>query len=654
MSIQLIDVKGIGKKTLEALNQQNIWSIEDLVFRYPKKYETFTLVEIDEQYDQETITIKGVVTSKPELNFQSSISPLKFKMIVNQKSIEVIAFNRAYLMYQIKVNDVLAVKGKYEHKEKKIIAQVIEEAHKLTPIKPIYGFDEIADKIVTKIMTEIFDKEHISLEETIPTEYIKKYKLPSRQNAHHMIHLPKTIDDTKKAIRRFKYEEALFLQARLLSSRIETYQRPPKQYDIHKIKKIIEQLPYELTEDQKKAVNDIYRDFKQNHASFRLIQGDVGSGKTMVAAIAAIAAITANEQVSLMVPTELLANQHYQTFANQFKSLKIALLTGKTKDKIELKKAIQQGEYDLIIGTHALIESDVIFKNLGLVIIDEQHKFGVKMRDELISKAKTKDILYLTATPIPRSLALTLFGGNNVSSIKEKPKQRKPVVTKYILNNELNLLFEDLNRRLSKGEQAYIVAPAITSTIIDDNIYQVYEQIKDHIQGPIIMLHGQMKADEKELAMVRFYETKGSVLLATTMIEVGLDVPQASLIAIFAAEHFGLSQLHQLRGRVGRSTIESVCYLISSKDDIERLEILTKTNDGFLLSHYDLESRGPGDFLGVEQSGYFSFQFLNLATDEVILLEAQKNVLEILNNPNFKEQPEYDYFRRFTHQKVKL
>jgi ATP-dependent DNA helicase RecG len=654
MSVSLIEVKGIGQKLLQNLNQENIGSIEDLVFRYPKKYEDFLIVEPEIKYNEQIITIKAIVISKPEINFTSSISPVKFKIKSNQHTLEVIAFNRNYLMYQIHINDQIYIKGKYDHNEKKIFAQIIENKKIIEQLKPIYGYQNIYDKTITKIMTEIFNKKHITLEETIPEELLKQYKLPSKMKAHQLIHLPKSREDVHQALRRFKYEEALMLQIRLIANRIETYQRPPKQYDISFIKKAIQTIPYELTNDQKKAVNDIYHDFKQSHASFRLIQGDVGSGKTMVAAIAALAAISAQEQVSFMAPTELLASQHYQMLSRQFKHLRIALLTGKTKDKLKVKSLLKEGYYDLVVGTHALIETDVVFKNLGLVIIDEQHKFGVKTRDQLISKAHTKDIIYLTATPIPRSLALTLFGGNNVSSIKEKPLLRKPIQTKYLLQDELDVFYKDINQRISQGEQAYIVVPAISSSKIEDNLYNVYEEIKNHIKGTIFILHGQMKAYDKEQTMIQFMETKGSVLLATTMIEVGIDIANATLIAIFAAEHFGLSQLHQLRGRVGRGTLESVCYLISSKEDIERLDILTKTDDGFLLSQYDLESRGPGDFLGIEQSGYFSFQFLNMGTDEAILLEAQKNALDLLKKQDFKTNPKYQYLQRFTHQKLKL
>jgi ATP-dependent DNA helicase RecG len=654
MSIELIEIKGIGQKLLKNLNQENIRSIEDLISRYPKRYEEFNIVEPARTYDEQTITMSGIIISKPEMNIVSSTSPLKFKIKSNEEIIEVIAFNRAYLMYQIHINDPITVKGKYDHKDKKIIAQIIESTKKIAPLKPMYGYENIYDKTMTKIISEIFLKNLIALEETLPKDLLKKYKLPSKIKAHQLIHLPKSKEDVNQALRRFKYEEALMLQLRLIANRIETYKRAPKKYDISIIKAAIQTIPYELTNDQKNAVNDIYRDFKQDHASFRLIQGDVGSGKTMVAAIAALAAISAHEQVSFMAPTELLANQHYQMLSKQFKHLKIALLTGKTKDKSKMKTLIKEGYYDLVIGTHALIEADVVFKNLGLVIIDEQHKFGVKTRDELISKAHAKDIIYLTATPIPRSLALTLFGGNNVSSIKEKPLLRKPIQTKYLLQNELAILYDDINERISQGEQAYIVVPAISSTKIEDNLYNVYEQIKEHIKGKIFILHGQMKADDKEQTMIQFLETKGSVLLATTMIEVGIDIANATLIAIFAAEHFGLSQLHQLRGRVGRGSLESICYLISHKEDIERLDILTKTDDGFLLSQYDLESRGPGDFLGIEQSGYFSFQFLNMATDEAILLEAQKNALELLKKQDFQTNPEYRYLHRFTHQKLKL
>jgi ATP-dependent DNA helicase RecG len=301
----------------------------------------------------------------------------------------------------------------------------------------------------------------------------------------------------------------------------------------------------------------------------------------------------------------------------------------------------------LVIGTHALIEKDVEFSNLGFVIIDEQHKFGVNTREDLIVKAKSKDVLYLTATPIPRTLAMVAFGESHVSIIKEKPKNRLPVETIYIQKTEVKQLYDSIQHAINRKEHVYLVVPAITSDKVTDNIETVYEEIKSRFDCMLFVLHGKLSPEEKDKVMENFVYTPGSILLATTMIEVGIDVPTATLIGIYAAESFGLSQLHQLRGRVGRGDLQSACYLISEKEDVERLELLSKINDGFKLSEYDLIARGPGDFLGVDQSGYLKFDFLDILSDYPILIEAQKNVVSLFLRPDFKTNPAYKYLNKY-------
>lgn len=643
MDIKLDQIKGIGPNTLRILRNHHIWSTYDLVLNYPRAYESLSITTLDKAKDKETITVQAVILTEPQMFRYAKGERITFKAQVFEKTIDVVVFGRGYLLKQLKVKDDVVIKGVYHLYERQMVAASIVSFDKSQPIKPLYHIEGIHDRNLSAIIHNVFHERKVSIYETIPQQYVEKYHLLSREKALYYLHFPRTMDDIKTAERRFKYEEAFDLHLKLNAKQVSKHERKPKAYDLDQIKTLISELPYELTKDQKAAVNDIFRDFKKPFASYRLIQGDVGSGKTVVVLLAIYTAITAGEQVTFMAPTELLANQHYQYFTSMLKSCKIALLSGKTKCKDQMKKMIKDHEYDLIIGTHALIESDVEFSNLGLVIIDEQHKFGVNTREELINKAHSKDVIYLTATPIPRTLAMLAFGDAHVTFIKEKPQDRIPVQTEYITKEKIEELYQSIRTAISRKEHVFLVVPAIDSEKVTDNIETVYESISKLFDCPIYVLHGRLPNDEKESMMEQFVYTPGSIMIATTMIEVGIDIPTATLIGIYAAEHFGLSQLHQLRGRVGRGNLKSICYLISEKSDIERLETLSKTDDGFVLSEYDLQVRGPGDFLGVEQSGFFKFDFLDLNHDQAILKEAEHNVLELLELPDFKTNPKYKY-----------
>lgn len=654
LEIKLQEIKGVGPSILYTLRNNHIWSTYDLILKYPKTYEDFTITSLDKAKHKDTITVQAIITSELQMLRYSKKERVIFNAKVFDQTIEIIVFGRGYLMKQLKINDQIVVKGVYHLYRKQIVAASVMMLDKKVPIKPIYGIEGIYDRTLSSIVQTIFNENKVSIYETIPKQFIDMYHLLPREEAYKKLHLPQTIDDIHKAERRFKYEEAFYLQLKLMSQQASHHERLPKPYDLNKVKELISELPYILTQDQKDAVNDIFRDFKKPFASYRLIQGDVGSGKTLVTLISIYAAITAGEQVSFMAPTELLASQHYQYFTSHLTSCKIALLSGKTKRKDQLKESIKNHEYDLVIGTHALIEDDVEFSNLGLVVIDEQHKFGVNTRDELIAKAHAKDVIYLTATPIPRTLAMIAFGESHVSIIKEKPKDRIPIETFYIQKDKLGELYKSIDSAIERKEHIFLVVPAIDSEKVDDNINTVYEEIYARFSCPIFVLHGKLPSDEKEHMMENFVYTPGSIMLATTMIEVGIDIPTATLIAIYSAEHFGLSQLHQLRGRVGRSTLKSVCYLISDKEDVERLELLSKIDDGFKLSEYDLIARGPGDFLGVEQSGYLKFNFLELLSDYPILIEAQKNVLSLISKSDFKTNPAYKYLNKYILDSLKI
>ncbi len=643
MDVKLDQIKGIGPSTLRILRNNGIWSAYDLVLRIPKGYEDFSIMTLHDAKHKEVITVLGKIMTPLQLIRGGKVERIVFKAEVLSETIDIVVFGRSYLLKQLNLHDVIQIKGIYDLYRNQINASSVVKAEKRVEIKPAYGIEGLYDKSIMNLVETIRNEKLVTIYENIPQVYVDKYRLMSRQDAYFNLHLPKDMNTIYQAKRRMKYEEAFFLQLKLMANQRKGEKRLPKNYDLHAVKHIIEMLPYELTQDQKEAVNDIFRDFKKDHSTYRLIQGDVGSGKTVVALLAAYAMVTAKEQVSIMAPTELLATQHFQLFSSILKDVKIALLTSKTKNKEELKEAIKHHEYDIIIGTHAMIESDVLFHHLGLIIIDEQHKFGVQTREQLIQKAHTKDILYLTATPIPRTLALLAFGESHVSWIKEKPKERKAIETRYITRDHVQEVYDKMHAALLKKEHCMVIVPAIDSELIEDNIEKMEQELKREFHVELFTLHGKKTHLEQEDAMRSFLTTPGSILLSTTMVEVGIDIPTATVMTIFHAERFGLAQLHQLRGRVGRGQLPSFCYLISEKEDIERLHVLSKTNDGFKLSEYDLKMRGPGDFLGVEQSGYFQFKFLNIIDDQAILLEAQKNVMELIARPDFYTNPQFKY-----------
>ncbi len=653
LEIKLDKVQGIGPQTLRKLRNANIWSTYDLILNVPKGYQDFFITKPSEMYHNAKITLRATVCSQLKDNPYGKVFSTTFDIKVYDQVIHVIIFNRKYLSKQIKEEQDIIIQGTYNLYRSQLLATDIKTKIDDFNIKPIYRIKDVSDSLIHIAVKNIFDAEQVQIFEVVPRDLINKYHLVSRIDAYKKIHMPLNFSDVDQAIRRLKYEEAFFLELKVVSDQSQFINRLPKAYDIAYVRDFIKTIPYELTNDQKNAVNDIYRDFKKDHAMFRLIQGDVGSGKTIVALIAIMAVVSMREQAVFMAPTNLLAEQQYKTYKKLAPTLRIALLTQKTPNKKKMIQAIKAHEYDLIVGTHALIEDYVEFSKLGLVVIDEQHKFGVDTRQTLLNKSHSKDVLYLTATPIPRTLAMMTFGGQNVSIIKEKPKQKEPIETIYLAKDKLDDIFKKIDSEIKLGHHAYIVVPAITSDKVDDNIESTYELLKDRMDAPIHILHGKLTKDEQDMAMQNFM-SKPSILLSTTMIEVGIDISTATLMVIFSAENFGLSQLHQLRGRIGRNELKSYCYLISEKDDIERLQLLSEISDGFELANYDLKLRGPGDFIGKEQSGYFKFNFLDIMSDQKIIETAQKDVFSLLKQKDFKTNNKYRYLRNYIKESMKI
>ncbi len=631
---QVGELYGIGQATEKILNEQGIYTVSDLVFYYPKKYDSYKIDSLLFAIDNTEVTTVGVVASVPKIvNHRGTLKSLQFNLLVDNEVYKIIAYRREFLKDKLKENMTVLVKGKFEKRRKLITASKISLRPVTDELKAVYNIEGVYDTNVSKLINNIFFGRLIKITETLPKSLRKKHGLIDRFDMVYTLHFPKNQAALDQAYRRLKYEEALSFQLQIMNEKIkqDSLFKKKKEYDLDKVKDFIKTIPYELTQDQKDAVNDIFRDFKKDYAVKRLVQGDVGSGKTVVVAIGIYGAKTAGFQSAIMAPTEVLANQHYNNFINDYKDLKTVLLTGSTKNKEEIKEDIKNGVYDLVIGTHALITDDTEFKNLGFVVIDEQHRFGVIAREKLETKGNP-DICYLTATPIPRTLAIVVFGDMEISNIYEKPIGRLPVITRYFQSDQEDSVFEHVKKELENGNNAYFVAPAIESEHRGETVLNLYERVKDIFDCPIFVLHGKMNALEKEEVMENFNNTNGAILISTTVVEVGLDVKNATMMIIFDGKYFGLSQLHQLRGRVGRSDTQSYCYVFSDDIDVKRLQIFEKTIDGFVLSEYDLENRGPGEFLGVKQSGMIDFKYASLTLDYKIFIKAKKDALYLLKN----------------------
>lgn len=584
--------------------------------------------------DNTDVTVVGEVVNIPTVVLhKNNLDSLRFNLLVDNEVYKIIAYRRGYLKETLKEGMIIQIKGRFKKKQKQITASAIFLKPIEKELKPSYNIEGIYDTNVSKIIVEIYKNKLYSLEENLPKEIIKSRNLLTRWEMVHALHFPQSKEQLERAIYRLKYEEAFNLQKEIYANVTDEQKlvKEERKYDISKVKTFIDTIPFELTNDQKTAVNDLFKDFKNKFIKRRLIQGDVGSGKTIVVGIAIYGMKTAGFQSAFMAPTEILAQQHFETFKNYFPNLEIALLTGSTTNKALIKKDILAGKIDLVVGTHALITDDTVFNKLGFVVVDEQHRFGVLARETLELKG-VSDICYLTATPIPRTLATVILGDMEISNIREKPVGRKEVETYYFNQSEQDSVFKHMQKELEKGHNIYVVTPSIESEHRGENVYSMYEKLASMFYEKVYMIHGKLSANEKEEVMKQFRNDKGAILVSTTVIEVGVDIKHATMMIIFNGEYFGLSQLHQLRGRVGRSELKSYCYVLSEDSDIERLNIFKNTNDGFLLSEYDLENRGPGEFLGLKQSGMIDFTYADLNKDLKIFLAAKEDLTAIIRN----------------------
>ncbi len=653
---ELSSIKGLGPKTLESLKNININTIEDLVSYYPYRHDLIVLNDIKTAEDKQNVIIECIVDSVPlTRRFRANMTSLMFRAMSNKKMIAVMIFNRAFLKTQLKPGTTVTVIGKYDALKNTVIASDIKfEKIKTGSIETVYHLTSgLTSKTLKKAINEALSK-YDNYVDYVPSYLNEKYKFITKKDAVNLMHNPTCQEDVKKALMKLKYEE-LFLFMFKINYLKEINKISKTGYirniDPEDVNDFIRTLPFELTNDQNKAVEDIYNDMTSSKRMNRMLQGDVGSGKTIISIIAAYINHLAKYQTALMAPTEVLAYQHYDTVRTILEStnIRVALLVGsmKKKEKDEIVEKLEKGKIDFIIGTHALLSENVVFKNLGLVITDEQHRFGVNQRANLKNKGLLPDTLYMSATPIPRTFALTIYGDMDISNIKTKPKGRKEIKTIIKSDKELVSVYELMKEEIDKHHQVYVVSPLIEESDVIDltTVNEIKRNIDLYFKKEVksAILHGKLSKADKDKIMEEFKSGKVDVLISTTVIEVGIDVKNATMMVIYDAERFGLATLHQLRGRVGRNEFESTCVLIGD-ESCKRLQVLCESNDGFYITEKDYEMRGEGDLFGVKQSGDMSFKVANLRTDMKILLQARDDSKEFLleNKDNgFENYKEY-------------
>ena len=645
----LEDLKGIGPKTISNLNDINIHTVNDLLTNYPFKYNVYKPEVLNIQDSNEIVVLTGEVYSSPKVFYiKGNLNRLSFKFNTSNKLINVTIFNRAFLKQHLNINSTITVIGKYNLKTNTLTANDIKliPILKLT-IEPVYHLSQkIKKSAYKKILSTILSSD-FKCDSYIPSYIEEKYKFITKRDAILNIHNPKNLDMLKASRLYLIYEELFCFMIKIIylkNKNNERVNRIVKTYDSEKLNNIISKLPFKLTDQQVNALEDIKIDFNLPTRMNRLIMGDVGSGKTIVAFLALYINYLAGFQGVLMAPTEVLAKQHYQNMLSLFGNLmRVDIITGSVKkvDKIKIFNKIKNGDIDILIGTHALLNDDIAYKNLGLVITDEQHRFGVNQRRILQKKGNDVDVLYLSATPIPRTLALTIYGDMSISQIKSKPADRKEIYTKLVKNKDIKTVLEAMVNEIKLGHQIYVVAPLIDDEESSlDSVITLENKLNVAFNKkiPMGLLHGQMKNSQKEEIMNNFTNGKIKILISTTVIEVGVDVANATMMVVFNAERFGLATLHQLRGRVGRNNLQSYCYLISDSDT-ERLKVLEESNDGFYISEQDFKLRGSGDVFGVKQSGEQTFTIANLNRDYKILVKCKEDAEVFLKNNNIDDYP---------------
>lgn len=667
-------VKGVGPNRVKLLNNLNIYNLQDLITYFPREYEDRSKPKkIVETENGEECLIEGIVTSHIKEIRTHRRNMTIYKLIVrdDSDSCELIWYNQSYLKKMFKMGETYKFFGKINKKIgiTEMLSPVydIEGKSKNTgKIIPIYPLTyNLSQNTLRQIIENGLDLSKDKLEETLPEYILKEYNLLSLKEAIEKIHFPSQLSDFEKARNRLAFEELLTMQLLLLTLKSK-YKNIEEGIQFAKnahMSDVINELPFKLTKAQLRVLEEIDKDMESNKAMNRLLQGDVGSGKTIVAMIAAYKAVKSGYQMAMMAPTSILASQHMENFINILEkyNIKCELLLGNTpkKKKEDILERLKNGEIDIIIGTHSLLEENVIFKNLGLVVTDEQHRFGVRQRSTIVSKGKNPDVLVMTATPIPRTLALILYGDLDISIIDELPPNRKKIDTFAVRKSMEERVNNFIKKQINEGRQAYIVCPLVEESeeIEAKSVLELAEKYKEEVfkEYRVEYLHGKMKPKEKEEIMQQFKDGSIDILISTTVIEVGVDVPNANIMVIENAERFGLAQLHQLRGRVGRGKYQSYCilkYQGNSEIIRKRMQVMQDTNDGFIISEKDLELRGSGEFFGTKQHGIPEFKVANLFEDIKLLKIVQELSIKILQEDPLLELERNDKLKKIVDMKL--
>lgn len=646
----------VGPKTINILNRININTVEDLLTYYPYRYNIIKFINIEDADDTMTYYIKAKILSVPKVSYiKRNFNKLDFFATNNDHEFKVTIFNRSFLKRNLTVDKEIVIIGKYSKIKNVFTANDIKFNVDEERIEPIYHLTEgIKNSSLENIMNSALSTK-ISLSDNIPNYLNEKYKLLTKNDAIRKIHQPKTINDIKQSELKLIYEELFTYMFKInyLKGINKISKGLPKEFNDNDIQDFLSSLNFLLTKDQLSTIEDILKDMKESKRMNRLVLGDVGSGKTIVAIVAILANFLSGYQSTFMAPTEILAKQHYESIKEYFKEydINISLLTGSItkKQKENIYNQITNGEIDLVIGTHALLNDNLNFKNLGLVITDEQHRFGVNQRNLLQNKGLNgeADVLYLSATPIPRTYALTIYGDLDLSQIKTKPNIRKEIITKIADEKNIKEVLLKMYEELKLNHQIFVVSPLIEQNdeLNLNSVMELKEKLNKAFNNKvrIEILHGKLKQKEKDELMKEFAENKINILISTTVIEVGIDIPNATMMVIYNAERFGLATLHQLRGRVGRSGIQSYCYLVTNSFNNERLKVMEESSDGFYIAEKDFEQRGQGDLFGVKQSGDMSFKIANLKRDFNILSQANIDAKEFLDNKSYLN---YEYYTK--------
>ncbi|MEK8213290.1 ATP-dependent DNA helicase RecG [Paenibacillus sp. FSL L8-0463] len=668
LSLEKIEVKqitGVSAQKQSELHAFGVFTVKDLLEYYPFRYEDFRPRSLSEVKHGDKATLVAKVIGIPVLQRFGGKSRLSCKMVAEPWMFTATWFNQHYVREQLTVGREIVLTGKWDQKRSQITVTDYEFPDrgegKTGTLQPVYSVGgKITQSWIRKVINQGMQQFGEMIPEILPQVIMRKYDFMPRKRAIATIHQPEDTREGQQGRRRMVYEELFLFQLKVQAFRVLNHGRMDgvvHTVDNSTVRSFVRSLPFELTDAQKHVELEILQDMRSGYCMNRLLQGDVGSGKTVLAAIALFATVRSGFQGALMVPTEILAEQHMRSLTKMFEpfGITVGLLTGSVsgRKRKDLLASLQMGVLDVVVGTHALIQDDVFFRGLGLVVTDEQHRFGVNQRSVLRRKGYNPDVLTMTATPIPRTLAITVFGDMDVSTLSERPKGRVPITTYWVKHDLMERVLNLVSREIDKGRQAYLICPLIEESEKLDvqNAIDLHVQMSQAFPNyKVGLLHGRMTPGEKDEVMRAFYSNELQLLVSTTVVEVGVDVPNATLMIIMDADRFGLSQLHQLRGRVGRGQHASYCVLVADpKSEIgrERMTAMTDTDDGFEVSRRDLELRGPGDFFGTKQSGLPEFRLADMTADFETLEQARDDAAELLKDSSFWTSPDYAPLRSY-------